>query len=326
MRTEHPDPSVIKPQTIGGRAGRGTPDLGFKEGRTVELAEIKPAVLPYLAEGMLQLLDYYLLHGNSPENAGWRGQRRIDTPGFFVMNPSRATWPKFLTTNKGQRIVVGWCAPGLVGYRPLPPDEANTVICGVSDQKLIDKFLNSAVGQVQGKVEGWVQEKIGEIGDVTQRQLALDLEGKLLNAILRQIKGRFRTYLQESLTAACAEAAVGATVSVAQLLKKVAQDLAKMVQESLVVAEGIAAASLAAQAILRGSRAAEPVEYPEGAGRGSRDSETWNRLQPAPVSDVSLRQRIAEITGLTGWALTIYIILSEGSRIVFPPRNLIPAP
>lgn len=48
--------------------------------------------------------------------------------------------------------------------------------------------------------------------------------------------------------------------------------------------------------------------------------------EPDPVVDRSLRQRIEDITGLTGIALTIYIIISEGSRIVFPPRNLVPVP
>ncbi len=39
----------------------------------------------------------------------------------------------------------------------------------------------------------------------------------------------------------------------------------------------------------------------------------------------SFRDKISRITGLTGIALTIYIIISEGSRI-FPARNLIPLP
>ncbi len=55
--------------------------------------------------------------------------------------------------------------------------------------------------------------------------------------------------------------------------------------------------------------------------------------RPSPVtspararsSSKSLRERVGEITGLTGTALTIYLIISEGTR-VFPPRNLIPAP
>jgi len=39
-----------------------------------------------------------------------------------------------------------------------------------------------------------------------------------------------------------------------------------------------------------------------------------------------LKRRISEFTGLTGTALILYIIISEGSRIAFPPRNLIPVP
>jgi len=48
--------------------------------------------------------------------------------------------------------------------------------------------------------------------------------------------------------------------------------------------------------------------------------------KPKPIHEKSLREKIAAITGLTGTALTIYLIISEGSRVVFPPRNLIPAP
>jgi hypothetical protein len=36
--------------------------------------------------------------------------------------------------------------------------------------------------------------------------------------------------------------------------------------------------------------------------------------------------RMAKITGLTGTALIIYLIVSEGSRVVFPVRNLAPVP
>ncbi len=47
--------------------------------------------------------------------------------------------------------------------------------------------------------------------------------------------------------------------------------------------------------------------------------------QPAPTEDSEFMRRMAEITGLTGTALLIYIIISEGSRL-FPPRNLVPIP
>lgn len=38
-----------------------------------------------------------------------------------------------------------------------------------------------------------------------------------------------------------------------------------------------------------------------------------------------IMQKISEATGLTGSALLIYVIVSEGSRL-FPPRNLVPLP
>jgi hypothetical protein len=43
------------------------------------------------------------------------------------------------------------------------------------------------------------------------------------------------------------------------------------------------------------------------------------------VDTRSMMRKMEEITGLTGVALIIYLILSEGSR-VFPPRNLVPVP
>ena len=36
--------------------------------------------------------------------------------------------------------------------------------------------------------------------------------------------------------------------------------------------------------------------------------------------------RMEQLTGLTGAALGVYVVVSEGSRVIFPPRNLIPVP
>jgi hypothetical protein len=46
---------------------------------------------------------------------------------------------------------------------------------------------------------------------------------------------------------------------------------------------------------------------------------------PKPVIDQGFMDRMAKTTGLTGAALVIYLIISEGTRL-FPPRNLIPIP
>ncbi|KUG57425.1 hypothetical protein AVL62_13455 [Serinicoccus chungangensis] len=46
----------------------------------------------------------------------------------------------------------------------------------------------------------------------------------------------------------------------------------------------------------------------------------------SPVVSRSFMEEMEAITGLTGAALVTYIIISEGSRFVFPPRNLVPVP
>ncbi len=55
------------------------------------------------------------------------------------------------------------------------------------------------------------------------------------------------------------------------------------------------------------------------------------RLAPAPVASASepsssIMAQLEQATGLTGLALLLYLIVSEGSRIAFPPRNLLPLP
>jgi hypothetical protein len=44
-----------------------------------------------------------------------------------------------------------------------------------------------------------------------------------------------------------------------------------------------------------------------------------------PIVDESFMKKMEQLTGLTGAALIIYLIISEGSRL-FPPRNLVPVP
>jgi len=44
-----------------------------------------------------------------------------------------------------------------------------------------------------------------------------------------------------------------------------------------------------------------------------------------PQSDEDFMEKMAKLTGLTGTALIMYLVISEGSRL-FPPRNLIPVP
>ncbi len=58
-------------------------------------------------------------------------------------------------------------------------------------------------------------------------------------------------------------------------------------------------------------------QFPEGFGEPS--------TEPTLEVDDTLIKKMEVITGLTGTALLIYLIISEGSR-AFPPRNLVPVP
>jgi len=321
-RTEDPDErrrrsatgtERVKPQPIGGQAGPGTPDLGIRDGRTLEVAEVKPAILSYgptggLVEGEAQLANY-VLKGNARENRGWRASQRPRIDIVLPMPTARVVWPGQLTTSSGQRIAVGWCLPGLVGYRPLSAEEAETIVCGVSDQKAIDKFLNVALDGAQALLDRFIDSSLDQlltrriqtltireglamlgrygrdllwellksiglegeqvldvllgpagtllagasgsdalidgvallleqiIGPQTEallRAVALQAKSRLLADVRRYLKDRLRTYLQESLNAVCAAAAVGATVSVAQLLRQFSRDLGKRFGEAVV--------------------------------------------------------------------------------------------
>jgi hypothetical protein len=56
------------------------------------------------------------------------------------------------------------------------------------------------------------------------------------------------------------------------------------------------------------------------------------RYEPVTVPNTSPEEqndflkKMQDLTGLTGVALAIYLVISEGSRVAFPPRNLAPVP
>jgi len=90
----------------------------------------------------------------------------------------------------------------------------------------------------------------------------------------------------------------------------------------------------------RQSRAPKTPPAPQPAPKShprpepQSQAEQWNKDNPGTTGQMpslpsgcnsEMIDRISEITGLTGTALVIYLIVSEGSRL-FPPRNLLPIP
>lgn len=257
-------------------------------------------------EGTEQLANY-VFKGNAYENTGWRGRRRISR--FVPMEPDRLTFPPQLTTSTGQRIAAGWCLPGLIGYRPLTREEAETILCGVSDQGMVNAFLDSALDGAERLVDQYVdmigetiarrvngftlregivvlsryaqsglKKIVGALGgpgteelmdlvpdaELTDwaadfiadqiggpqleqmlRSLAIAIKNRLIADVRAWLKKQIRSYLQESFAAACAAAAVGASVSVAALLRRFAEDLAKRFVQGVVTVGHAWAAALA---------------------------------------------------------------------------------
>jgi hypothetical protein len=80
-----------------------------------------------------------------------------------------------------------------------------------------------------------------------------------------------------------------------------------------------------------GDRVPIPADAWEWATKPAPEPAQWKGPAqavptPAPAPDRGFMKKMSEVTGLTGVALLIYVVVSEGSRVLFPPRNLVPVP
>ena len=114
------DEGSIKPQTVGGQAGDGIPDLArIGSGGVLQVAEIKPATEPCLVDGETQL-ERYIDQGNArdAEQQSWR-----DSLGIKTVSPMLAESYPAPTLPFGDRcrIQTAWCVPGLLAYAVICP-------------------------------------------------------------------------------------------------------------------------------------------------------------------------------------------------------------
>jgi hypothetical protein len=291
-------PSQIDPQILGGAAGKGYPDLAHKDGRKVEVAEIKPAAPGGLVDGEVQVLNY-VTKGNSPENAGWRRSQGLQAKGpLSLMSPLRYQPPAKLSLpqSSGRQIEVRWCGPGVILYRGLTANETDVIACGTSDRGATDRFLDRALGQAEHSVDSyittkidtvvsgaiqsmslregvnllwrhgrthlsallqnqlglaagtlldqlpadqavdtiaaWLEHQLGPSAEATLRGVIRQVKTDLLSRVKEAVKRNLRQYLQDSLNALCATSAAAATISIANLLDKLRQDLGKLIADA----------------------------------------------------------------------------------------------
>jgi len=76
---------------------------------------------------------------------------------------------------------------------------------------------------------------------------------------------------------------------------------------------------------LPGWRGRDHWHHDEGDKHYAPGEECPTTDDDAPAEDQEFMEKMSKITGLTGTALIMYLIISEGSRL-FPPRNLVPVP
>ncbi len=116
------DSPVVPPQVLGGpRAGAGYPDLARRNPAGVlSIAEIKPAVLPEIAEGEIQLMRY-IDQGNAPDpqQVAWRTGNAITV--VSPMLPQVYSPPTIVAP--GITIRTAWCTPGLLVYATYRQDQ-----------------------------------------------------------------------------------------------------------------------------------------------------------------------------------------------------------
>lgn len=112
------DSKVIDPQIIGGASGFGLPDLARRTPAGVlQVAEIKPAVLPCLVDGEEQELRY-IDQGNAQDQQqqAWRASLGVSV---VTPMPSNAYPPPVLhlvLPGVTAQLKTAWCTPGLLAY------------------------------------------------------------------------------------------------------------------------------------------------------------------------------------------------------------------
>jgi hypothetical protein len=113
------DNAVIKPQSIGGLAGAGFPDLArITSGGILQVAEIKPAAVPCLIDGEEQLLRY-IDQGNARDatQSAWRASLGVTVVAPVLQSTYQP--PTLILSAPGIGSLVvrsAWCTAGLLGY------------------------------------------------------------------------------------------------------------------------------------------------------------------------------------------------------------------
>lgn len=112
--------TMINSQKIGNINSYGIPDLARRNGKTLEIAEIKPAAIECLIEGEFQLGNYInQANDKDKEMSKWRKSKQVKVNKIIPMKREtyKAKTIRVLDVQGELKIEMAWCTPGLLAYK-----------------------------------------------------------------------------------------------------------------------------------------------------------------------------------------------------------------
>ena len=331
------DDTVIEPQELSeifDIAGRA--DIVLLNGTTLEVLEVKAATWPDSLFAETQVVNY-VTKGNraiGEMQRIWRARKHGRDTITAVRAMPKGTIDLSIATRRigGRPVSLAWCRNGVIVFKARGTEDREVLYCGIRDRGRTDAFLSRMLGPAQNAAEKFIAEQfVAEQSAAEQSVKNLDPAAKgLMSRLLKQPKVKTFLRAHEKEVNAAVEALVH--MGTTALRQQIQTEIRSLLEESAMilcasVAEMTAAELLSAllgqlQNMLRDPNyilvpltlpaafMSDPAPAPQGESGGGE----------------SFREKMSRLTGLTGIGLTAYLIISEGSRIVFPPRNLIPAP
>jgi hypothetical protein len=182
------DPTIEKPQEGGGKLGDGIPDLAYKSGTILEVAEIKPGSWACYPDGQQQVQNY-VSKGNYTDLPFKEWRKSIGITRVRHMGTNRYS-PTSPLPVEGQNISVMWCEAGLLAYKVVQHPEV--IICGaLSDKGKLDTFLEQNLGKAQGAVDSYITNRIEPKLDELLKDMSTQDALKLLYKYSKSLLSKF---------------------------------------------------------------------------------------------------------------------------------------
>jgi hypothetical protein len=221
------DPQIESPLKYGGKKGDGIPDLEYKTGEILEVAEIKPASWECYPDGQQQVQNY-LDKGNYPDAPfeEWRKTNEISRVRHMETNRYSPTSPLPV---QGQNVSVMWCEAGLLAYKVVRHPEV--LVCGaISDKGQLDIFLERSLGQTQGAVDSFINDRLEPVLDAMISRMSMQ---EALGLLYRFSKNMLKEFIAKQVGGGPVGKTVAETVTENLPDEKAVAALAKWIDEQI---------------------------------------------------------------------------------------------